>query len=204
MNHRSPKVQRQEIDRVLQLKRKQREAKACYPCRRRKVKCDSGHPCRTCQKRGHPQICAYDVTKDSSPHSFPRPGRADPAQATPSHPQPEGTSPMTPSTASPNGAIGSLQSDHSQLLDVGPPSRLRQRSRSSSPDRSDDYVFSGQNSVVSILRLQDPDGSMARDAGSVLGLQNTYDSYPFIDLKTPTDRWCALLDILPQRSEILK
>ncbi|KAB8231353.1 Zn(II)2Cys6 transcription factor [Aspergillus alliaceus] len=189
MNRRSPEVQRQEIDRVLQLKRKQREAKACYPCRQRKVKCDSGQPCRTCQKRGHPQICVYDVTKDSSRHSFPRSGRVDPAQATPSHPQPEGASPITPSTASPNGAIGSLQSDHSQLLDVVPPSRLHQRSRSSSRDRSDDYVFSGQNSVVSILRLQDPDGSMARDAGSVLGLQNTYDSYPFIDLKTPTDRW---------------
>jgi hypothetical protein len=59
-------VDRQEIDRILRAKRQQRETKACYPCRSRKVKCDNGHPCRTCQKRGHPQICVYDL-EESSP-----------------------------------------------------------------------------------------------------------------------------------------
>ncbi|KOC18825.1 hypothetical protein AFLA70_164g002191 [Aspergillus flavus AF70] len=200
MNHRSPDVQRQEIDRVLQLKRKQREAKACYPCRQRKVKCDSGHPCRTCQKRGHPHICAYDVSKDSSRHSFPRSGRVDPVHASPSH-RPAGiASPLTPSPSALNGA----ETERAQPLDGPSPSGAAPRSGSTSRDRSSDYVFSGQNSVVSILRLQDPDGSIAREAGSVLGLQNTYEYYPFLDIKTPTDRWCALLDILPQRTEILK
>jgi hypothetical protein len=66
------------------------------------------------------------------------------------------------------------------------------------------YVFSGDNSLVSLLQQQDPDGSMAREATSVLGLHNTYLSYPFIDLKTPEDRWAALVDILPQRDEVLK
>ncbi|KAF7597181.1 hypothetical protein BBP40_009521 [Aspergillus hancockii] len=204
MNNHSPDAQRQEIDRVLHLKRKQREAKACYPCRQRKVKCDSGHPCRTCQKRGHPHICAYDVSKESPRQSHSRPKVVDRNQSSTSPRPVDVTSPVTPSISALNGVPSTMRRDQSQSLATASPPRTSQRPRSASHDRSADYVFSGQNSVVSILRLQDPDGSMAREAGSVLGLQNTYDSYPFIDLKTPRDRWCALLDILPQRTEILK
>lgn len=69
-----------------------------------------------------------------------------------------------------------------------------------------EYIFSGDNSVVSILRqrTQDANGSMAREVGSVLGLQNTYNSYPFMDSKTPQEQWSSLLQILPQRKEVLK
>ncbi|KAJ9325890.1 transcriptional regulator family: Fungal Specific TF [Paecilomyces variotii] len=67
-------------------------------------------------------------------------------------------------------------------------------------------IYSGENSVVSILRLRtrDPNGDMARKAGSVLGLQNSYTSYPFMDPQTPQERWAALLKIIPRREEILK
>ncbi|KAE8153699.1 hypothetical protein BDV25DRAFT_148974 [Aspergillus avenaceus] len=177
-------MQRQAIDQVLQWKRKQREARACYPCRQRKVKCDSGHPCRTCQKRGHPHICAYDIPKTITPRK-----RQAPRQSAARIPT------STADTAAPSSARS----------DAASPSRASQGSPSSTDSRRDpDYVFSGENSLVSIIRQQDPDGSMAREAGSVLGLHNTYESYPFIDLKTPRDRWCALLDILPKRAEILK
>ncbi|OQD80076.1 hypothetical protein PENANT_c039G11444 [Penicillium antarcticum] len=45
---------------------------------------------------------------------------------------------------------------------------------------------------------------MAREVGSVLGLQNTFSIYPFMDQKTPHDRWKSLLSVLPQRNEVLK
>lgn len=75
-----------------------------------------------------------------------------------------------------------------------------------SDDASKDYVYSGDNSVVSILRLRasDANDSVAREVGSVLGLQNTFNAYPFMDSKTPHERWRSLLEILPQRTEVLK
>lgn len=40
-------------------RRRLRSSKACYPCRRRKVKCGLGKPCNTCSSRGHPDLCDY-------------------------------------------------------------------------------------------------------------------------------------------------
>ncbi|KAH0491948.1 hypothetical protein TgHK011_003349 [Trichoderma gracile] len=58
--HPEPSPRQVEIDRVLRLRRLS-QARSCYPCRQRKVKCDHEHPCQTCQKRGHPEICSYEV-----------------------------------------------------------------------------------------------------------------------------------------------
>lgn len=160
-------VSQDEADRVLRLKSREREAHACYPCRKRKVKCDGTRPCRTCQKRKHPEICTYALA-----HSRRR-----------------------------------SASHHSVVRSVSPRSPAN---ASNEPARSDagsrNYVYSGDNSVVSILRLRasDANESMAREVGSVLGLQNTFDSYPFMDPKTSLERWKSLLTVLPQRSEVLK
>ncbi|KAL4814949.1 fungal-specific transcription factor domain-containing protein [Aspergillus spinulosporus] len=185
---RSPSTMaRQEIDRVLRLKRKQRESKACYPCRQRKVKCDGSHPCRTCVKRDHPEICAYNVENDTPPRRT-QPRRAEQtAKSRDEDPRP---------TRSPVSADA-----ESQLL---PSSPLGSPRSSAQANEASSYVFSGDNSLVSMLRQQDPDGAMAREATSVLGLHNTYLSYPFIESKTPQDRWVALVDILPHRDEVLK
>ncbi|KAL7807954.1 N-terminal binuclear Zn cluster-containing/DNA binding domain-containing protein [Trichoderma aethiopicum] len=58
--HPEPSPRQVEIDRVLRLRRLS-QARSCYPCRQRKVKCNHEHPCYTCQKRGHPEICSYEV-----------------------------------------------------------------------------------------------------------------------------------------------
>ncbi|KAL4976014.1 hypothetical protein BDW66DRAFT_159949 [Aspergillus desertorum] len=158
MNRSPNTVERQEIDRILRLTRKQRESKACYPCRQRKVKCDGSHPCRTCVKRDHPEICAYNVEKDT-------PGRrTQPRQA--------------------DQTANCRHEDASRLAHL--------------------LTLMPNNSLVSMLRQQGPDGAMAREATSALGLHNTYLSYPFIESKTPQDRWVALVDILPHRDEVLK
>ncbi|KAL4981485.1 fungal-specific transcription factor domain-containing protein [Aspergillus falconensis] len=186
---RSPNtVEPQEIDRVLRLKRKQRESKACYPCRQRKVKCDGSHPCRTCVKRDHPEICAYNVEKD-----MPR-RRTQPRHA-------EQTANSRHEDARPTGPAANAGAEP-QLLPTSP--LASPRSSAQPNNEASSYVFSGDNSLVSMLRQQDPDGAMAREATSVLGLHNTYLSYPFIESKTPQDRWAALVDILPHRDEVLK
>ena len=50
----------EDIDLTLRKKRKVREYKSCYPCRRRKVKCNSEIPCRNCRARDHAQLCTYE------------------------------------------------------------------------------------------------------------------------------------------------
>lgn len=160
-------ISQDEADRVLGLKSREREPHACYPCRKRKVKCDGTRPCRSCQKRKHPEICTYALSQSRRRSA----------------------------------------SHHSVVPSVSPSSPAN---ASNEPARSDgsskNYVYSGDNSVVSILRSRasDADESMAREVGSVLGLQNTFNNYPFMDPKTPLGRWKSLLTVLPQRSEILK
>lgn len=160
-------VSQDQADRVLQLKSREREAHACYPCKKRKVKCDGGQPCRTCQKRKHPEICTYTLThsrrRSASRHSVAR-----------------SASPKSPAVAS--------------------------NEQSRPDDSSKNYVYSGDNSVVSILRMRasDVNESVAREVGSVLGLQNTFSNYTFMDSKTPLDRWKSLLTVMPQRAEVLK
>ncbi|EHK20607.1 uncharacterized protein TRIVIDRAFT_69132 [Trichoderma virens Gv29-8] len=48
-----------DFDLLLFRRRRFRTAKACYPCRRRKVKCDLNQPCGTCISREHPDLCDY-------------------------------------------------------------------------------------------------------------------------------------------------
>ncbi|KAJ6088225.1 hypothetical protein N7486_009486 [Penicillium sp. IBT 16267x] len=164
-------VRRDEADRILRLKSREREAHACYPCRKRKVKCDGNQPCRTCQKRKHPQICDFDMS-------------VHPRRRSTSHHITRSASPTAPQAVIENVDAPPVQND----------------------DSSKNYVYSGDNSVVSILRSRasDANDSMAREVGSVLGLQNTFSSYPFMDSKTSLEKCKSLLQVLPQRTEILK
>ncbi|KAJ5563800.1 hypothetical protein N7513_000042 [Penicillium frequentans] len=164
-------IRRDEADRVLRLKSRERESHACYPCRKRKVKCDGNQPCRTCQKRKHPQICDFDIPVHSRRRSTSQ-HLAQPASST------------APQAVTETVDQPPVQND----------------------DSSKNYVYSGDNSVVSILRSRasDANDSMVREVSSVLGLQNTLNSYPFMDSKTSSKKWESLLQVLPQRMEILK
>lgn len=194
-------MDREVIDRVLEQKRKQREPKSCYPCRQRKIRCDHGLPCRACRKRGHPQICAYNVV------SHPRPRRGVPDDATHSAPSRSPfidlTSHETESHPTPDGRT-TAEASIAQIPSFQNPSQTALQDHHGG--NLAECIYSGENSVVSILRLRtrDPNGDMARKAGSVLGLQNSYTSYPFMDPQTPQERWAALLKIIPRREEILK
>lgn len=190
MGSASPNIERREIDRVLRLKRSQRESKACYPCRQRKVKCDGRQPCRTCARRDHPQICVYNVEQGTIQK-----------RASTQHRNREITDPPSQESSAPLPTPTRSVDDQTLHPSVSSPEHSRSLAQ---PNDDRSYVFSGDNSLVSMLGQQDPDGAMARQATSVLGLHNTYASYPFLEAKTPQGRWAALLDILPHRDEVLK
>jgi hypothetical protein len=58
-----------EVDALLSSKRKirSRNKKACYPCHRRKIKCDQNRrtSCTNCQKSPHPELCSYQRSLSS-------------------------------------------------------------------------------------------------------------------------------------------
>ncbi|GIK04015.1 hypothetical protein Aspvir_008090 [Aspergillus viridinutans] len=139
----------------------------------------------TCQKRGHPQICVYDF-EESSPRKramlSPQNSNADASHVT--------------------GLDGA--NDQPPIRNSASPLHIGLASGSVNQEDPANYVCSGENTVISLLGSHDTDGSITHKASSVLGLQNSFSNYPFIDLKTPRDRWKALVEILPQRQEILK
>lgn len=46
--------------------KRNRQPVSCAPCRVRKLKCDRGHPCETCIKRGDPTSCCYGKSAPAS------------------------------------------------------------------------------------------------------------------------------------------
>jgi hypothetical protein len=222
----APTPEQREIDRVLYLRRIS-QARSCYPCRQRKVKCDHGQPCRTCQKRGHPEICSYNV---GTPEKR-RGRRAKKATA-------DGT---TTTTASQGVSISaSANRGNSEQHIKEPPSREDSiESESSSNHTSPPAAarstetevastvvaaacsrapqancyrhmrkehYQGDSSVLAMLHgsADSPAVEMRRTAGPVLGLHNTLEFYPFMKLKTIQERWAALLKLIPQKHEVLR
>lgn len=164
------------VDRVLRQRREQHGSRSCVPCKRRKVRCDNGTPCTTCQKRGHPEICVYEASR--------RPRRA---------PQVQRRAQNKKILANPVR----LYADATALRAPGTSHPQENNSRSNA---SEDY------SIASIAqeKAQHINGEeLARDVGSVLGLQNSLASYPFMDLASSTERWCGLQQVIPHRQEIL-
>lgn len=62
-------ISNHEHDLAIAKRRRFRAAKACYPCRRRKVKCNFCQPCNSCTVRGHPDLCNYTLAPDVN-HPF--------------------------------------------------------------------------------------------------------------------------------------
>src|ERR1700735_2275895 len=89
VHHESQSLTDRQVDGLLLSSKKirYRNRKACYPCNKRKIKCDrdeqpNGQPCSNCRKRPHPELCSYE---DSNPRSS---GGSTRSTAHTSHPAP--------------------------------------------------------------------------------------------------------------------
>lgn len=58
--------------------KRNRQPLSCAPCRVKKLKCDRGHPCETCVKRGDPTTCNYGKSAPVSNASKPETNGANP------------------------------------------------------------------------------------------------------------------------------
>lgn len=218
-----PSPQQSEIDRVLYLRRIS-QARSCYPCRQRKVKCDHGQPCRTCQKRGHPEICAYDVGTPEKRRG--RRAKAAATDAAPLNPVRRAESEPKPGLEPPRqDADADTYTDAVADSHVSESSATHSPSSLATPQTSNSIVFrrpdgtietdchpprkelyQGGSSVLTMLHgsADSPALEMRRKAGPVLGLHNTLEFYPFMKLKTLQERWAALLELIPQKQEVLR
>lgn len=164
-----------EVDSVLFKRRRFRAAKACYPCRRRKVKCDLNHPCGTCISRDHADLCDY--------RSGLLPGAA----------------PTAPDEHSPNAQSQSEDGDEKSVncimqglyLDpIQPYSSKVHLGRGSLPD-----IFSTANLSAAHMDTQ--------TIFEMLCLQDTSSTFPFTNLWSPDDGPEVVYDALPPDETVL-
>lgn len=218
----APTPEQKEIDRVLYLRRIS-QARSCYPCRQRKVKCDHGQPCRTCQKRGHPEICSYTVGTPEKRRGR-RAKRATADGATPQGASASASANRAESEQhqgkerpsrddSPQSEVSSNQTtpaaplatatELASTVAAAPCSRAPQANCYRTMRREH---YQGDSSVLAMLHgsADSPAVEMRRKAGPVLGLHNTLEFYPFMKLKTIQERWAALLKLIPQKQEVLR
>ncbi|KAL7941522.1 hypothetical protein V8C42DRAFT_334817 [Trichoderma barbatum] len=222
-----PSSRQSEIDRVLHLRRIS-QARSCYPCRQRKVKCDHAQPCQTCQKRGHPEICSYNVGTPEKRRG--RRAKAAAASLTPVRAVRRGESEAEPE-AEPEPGFEPPRRNGAAEVDAGAdghesePSLTHTPSSLATPQTSISTLFTrteataaanchpirkelyqGGSSVLAMLHgsADSPAVEMRRKAGPVLGLHNTLEFYPFMKLKTLQERWAALLKLIPQKQEVLR
>ncbi|KAK5991489.1 hypothetical protein PT974_09772 [Cladobotryum mycophilum] len=203
----STTVDRDEADRVLRMKRLS-QTKSCYPCRQRKVKCDHGQPCQTCQKRGHPQICTYGIDAPSK-----RRKQRSRRSGLDSEEHLQGKSQdgdvVAPSPERDELALRERRGTSEDGGEAAPLASVHpgNDALSDAQDHSSrEELYAGDSSVLAVLSgtPDNPLGDMRREAGGILGLHNTLEVYPFAKLKTPQQLWASLLKIIPQQSEILR
>lgn len=60
--------------------KRNRQPTSCQACRIRKLKCDKGHPCEACTKRGEEESCNYGKAITTQPPRRPEPKAANKAQ----------------------------------------------------------------------------------------------------------------------------
>ncbi|KAL5094934.1 hypothetical protein Trisim1_003541 [Trichoderma cf. simile WF8] len=214
-------LQQKEIDRVLYLRRIS-QARSCYPCRQRKVKCDHSQPCQTCRKRGHPEICSYNVGTPEKKRGRRAKAAASVSKASQravqrrESPESELEAGLEPPRRNDDAGADGHESEPSlthtpSSLATSQTSNSILFTRSADPTAASCHpprkeLYQGGSSVLTMLHgsTDSPAVEMRRKAGPVLGLHNTLEFYPFMKLKTWQERWVALLKVIPQKQEVLR
>ncbi|XPS69544.1 hypothetical protein M3J09_001812 [Ascochyta lentis] len=81
MSSKRPSSFPDEVEKILQERKRARNKVACYPCNKRKVKCDTEQPCAMCVRRGHPTICMYPSERRSVTRTGRNPASVSPQES---------------------------------------------------------------------------------------------------------------------------
>lgn len=170
-----------DFDSLLTQRRRFRSAKACYPCRRRKVKCDLGEPCGTCNLRKHPDLCIYRTGPT---------GKA--FQASPKSQQSEASSSpkaTRPTIGHPRGLHFDPAEPYGTKVHIGPESLPT--------------VVSASPNFKNLQPQPELNGD-AQTIFELLCLQDASVTFPFTNLWRPDDGPEAVYSALPEDEVILE
>lgn len=182
-----------DFDSVLFKRRRFRAAKACYPCRRRKVKCNLNRPCETCIGRGHADLCEY--RSGVPPGSV---GSAGSATGSTSASNQDSTPPAASSSSDHGSDAATVVVEMTQGLYLDPIQPYNSK------------VHLGRESLPNILSTAKyfaVNGATPRqDAQTIfelLCLQDSSSTFPFTNLWSPDDGPEAVYTALPDDETIM-
>ena len=179
-----------DVDRMIQERQRQRSRRACYPCARRKVKCDQRQPCKTCVERGYPDLCSYDLRtnhgvrlRHSRTSHGPTPVDDERLSRRPT------TSPSSPT-----------------VVDEPSPVLPEQRGIAGDPEEpvERETTFMGDNAVPSVIGSRSGQSTTNTDIPMILGLQNSLLYYPFMEPLSADEIKRELYKYLPSYQEVQK
>ncbi|UKZ78906.1 hypothetical protein TrVFT333_006652 [Trichoderma virens FT-333] len=174
-----------DFDLLLFRRRRFRTAKACYPCRRRKVKCDLNQPCGTCISREHPDLCDYTTNTFAGAES------STSEQSPSAREQPEAAHVNDAASEIAQGLYVDLALPYSTKVHLGSESLPGVFSMSGRKGK--------QPSVASLKLSTDP-----RLIFELLCLQDSSTTFPFTNLWMPSDGIEKVYSALPEDDVILK
>lgn len=174
-----------DFDLLLFRRRRFRTAKACYPCRRRKVKCDLNQPCGTCISREHPDLCDYTTNTFAGAES------STSEQSPNVREQPEGAHGNPPAAEIAQGLFVDLALPFSTKVHLGSESLPGIFSMSGRTGK--------QPSTTPLKLSTDP-----RLIFELLCLQDSSTTFPFTNLWMPGDGIEKVYSALPEDDVILK
>jgi hypothetical protein len=179
-------LSRSDVDKALAEKRNHGERRACYPCSTRKVKCDRSVPCQTCLQRGHPDLCIPSGQNRERIAPRRRLGTRRAPSARPS---------VTDATSPAPRVVSHQVPEHAD-----------DDNETSAPAKGlSQPTFVGQNSLPSLVNTTPyADGSPADDMRHALGLQNTWDVYPYLERSPVHDPAKEVSLLVPAHQDVLR
>ncbi|RFU79394.1 phenylacrylic acid decarboxylase [Trichoderma arundinaceum] len=176
-----------DFDLLLFRRRRFRTAKACYPCRRRKVKCDLNQPCGTCISREHPDLCDYTTNTFTGAES----STSEQSPSAREQHNPEAAHVNTAASAMTQGLFVDLTLPYDTKVHLG--------------SESLPGVFSmsgraGKEPTLSPLKLS----MNPKMIFELLCLQDSSTTFPFTNLWMPSDGIEKVYSALPDDDVILK
>lgn len=176
-----------DFDLLLFRRRRFRTAKACYPCRRRKVKCDLNQPCGTCISREHPDLCDYTTNTFIG------------AESSTSEQSPSTREQQPPEVAHANAAASGMA--QGVFVDLALPYNTKVHVGSESlPSLFSTAGRAGKESPPSLLKLS----TNPKIIFELLCLQDSSTTFPFTNLWMPGDGIEKVYSALPEDDVILK
>lgn len=224
-NHERSDLPLERVDELIASGKKisSRTRKACYPCNKRKVRCDreQHQPCTNCSKRSHPDLCFYEPELAASITETPRKRKLDcqsrdipsPRLRLESGLQPpvqnssNKDSPNNLSTRMTEGpiALSTLHNDKDASEDASMATANEFHKNNTDLSTRHESLNASRDSMTALVQDRAYDSPQTESVAiqPLFGLRDTTAPYPFIDSDSQ-NKWSHIESLLPEQDDILR